>query len=591
MLQFSRNKDKVDTEQYELNLRQNGFILCDKESMELQYLYDTALRDSLYVYAIDVMKCRSGYIYSELSRQVLYNYLTKVEKCPERYFQKRGVQGFSLDLKKVIEPLYANGFAKDFLDVYRDYSSCASRCSSIKSILAGLQETDLIDVNGRKLGKLPYSVNKQLNLRYNYRNFDIVSQLPKDYVENVTVEDGYFLAWGDFAQADLRVAYNLLLRNDENYKIMMETDDKYEGIAKLVMASIGMPFDPVKFKEERKLYKVYVLETLYGTRAAQTKKEDEFVRRLRSYLDTCEKYKDYVKRIMKRMELNLPVITTSYFGYEQMVPPFKRTTNEILNFALNSPIQTGTSEVMILTVNRIIERFRALGYTEDDISVYMARHDEVVFKCKKSILEDAWLFEESSEIVIDDWIPLRLDFMFGYQYKHEDKDLTNLARMNAERNKWRITKERIDGCSSAGYFPVPDTIELKCHLVSIGGKTVCSIVSNKLQSVNTYLINSTEEDVVKNAVVGRVFEITGYFPESSYQGAVIESNFIEGALYKDGRLLCFRKVSNASLYQAQCIAEHCANLYADRNNLNRVCRDRRDEMEQLKNYKQFSEVF
>ena len=108
----------------------------------------------------------------------------------------------------------------------------------------------------------------------------MISQIPKDYAKFISVEEGYFLAWGDFAQADLRIAYNLLLRNEENYGLMASVTDKYEGIARLVADANNEPFDYEKFKAERNLYKVYVLE-----RSALKEKRKK-VTLLKSYTDT-----------------------------------------------------------------------------------------------------------------------------------------------------------------------------------------------------------------------------------------------------------------------------------------------------------------
>lgn len=592
MLYFSKNKDYVDTEKYERNLRCNGYILCCMDEMKMQNLFEAALRDSRYVYALDIMKRRSEYLFSSISRNVLYNYLTQIEGCPERYFNKRGVRGTSLDMKKVLLPLYNNGYAQEFLEAYMSYTSTVSRCSDVASLLQGMRDSGLCNKHGQRLGKILYTVNQQTNLRYNYRNYDIISQIPKGYTENISVEDGYFLAWGDFAQADLRIAYNLLLRDSENYKVMSEVEDKYEGIARLVAASNNEEFDYKKFKRERNLYKVYVLETLYGTRAATTKEESEFVKKLNKYLEGCEKYNEYLERIRNRHRLNLPIVTRGYFGYEQPVPPHRTTLSDTCNFALNSPIQTGTSELMILTVNRILDRFRELGYSEDDISVYVVRHDEVVFRCKESILQDAWMFKEASQIQVDDWIPMQLDFSFGYQYGKPDEELTDLVMKNYIDNEWKVKEVTPQNVGiSERYFPVSEVIHLTYHLSKVGDKTILAVVDGKLKAYSVYVINSTDAKVVEKSIVGRIYEIVEMYPEEQYQGTLIESNFLKGGLFHNGRLLKFECVSNAGLYAAQCLSEVYANTYARQNGLEMPYRDRGKEVSQFSGYRQLSTLF
>lgn len=79
----------------------------------------------------------------------------------------------------------------------------------------------------------------------------------------------------------------------------------------------------------------------------------------------------------------MPFAVKSYFGHEEIINVDSYDRNPLFK-ALNTPIQAGTSEVVILTVNKILDMFYELGYTEDDVSVYMVRHDEPVFKVKET---------------------------------------------------------------------------------------------------------------------------------------------------------------------------------------------------------------
>lgn len=592
MLTFSRIKDTVDVKLYEERIRKNGYILCDADSMSLQYRYDIALRDSKYVYTTDIMKHRSNYRYDNCSRDSLYNYLTGIEGCPEHYFRKRGVQGFSLDRKKVLEPLYNNGYAKNFLEMYMDYNICSSRCNNVRSVIEGTVPTEHVNKAGAKLGEISYSVNQQTNLRYNYRGFDIISQIPKDYTKYISVEDGYFLAWGDFAQSDLRIAYNLLLRNSENYKVMYKVDDAYEGIARLVAAANNQDFDLDKFRKERNLYKVYVLETLYGTRNARTIEENDFVQNLTVFLESCDKYKSYIDRIKKRVELNLPVILTGYFGYEQAVPSYRNTEKDILYFALNSPNQTGTSEVVILTINAILDKFYSLGYTEDDISIYMVRHDEPVFKCSERIKKDLWIFSDCSVIQVDDWVPLKLDFTFGYNYQEKDRHLMSVVSQVTLENQDRCNSERPLRCyRSENFFPIPDVITLTYHYSFAGDNTVLAIVSEEKGAFNIYSIKGKDPQVINNVTIKRVYEIASLAPKGQYQGTIVKSNFLNGGFYKNETLIKFVQETNNSLYSAQCISEFYANKYAEKIGVSPEYRDREYEMRQFSNFVQFENIF
>lgn len=569
MLKFSRGKSSVNIEKYEENLRQNGRILCDKEKMVRLYNYECVHRDSLEIYARDIVLRKSGGNLASLSRDSIYLYLTRYEGCPDRFFRTNKSTGFSLDMKRVLTPLLMNGYAEEFLNVYTEYKSVKSKCSNISSIIAACNDPFLLKQDGTELYQLLYSVNQQTNLRYNYKNFDIISQIPKEYTNAITVEDDYLLAWGDFAQSDLRIAYNLLLRNKDNYEIMYNTEDKYEGIARLIAKANGEDFDYETFKANRSLYKVYVLETIYGTRGSSIQSTRSFIQSLSKYLDGCEKYNEYVRRIDNTIAMNLPVVTKGYFGFEQAAPSNLYRPVDIRNFALNSPIQTGTSEIMILTVNSIIDRFRQLGYGPEDVSVYMVRHDEPVFRISKRALKDAWIFKNASEIYVDDWIPLKLDFKYGYYYGEEDEELSKAVDYSIALNEHKIETVEADSYGmSKEYYPIADVGNVYWHLAKVGKKTVLAVYDPVLQAANIALINSTDQKKVEATSVAIVRDLAQLYKKNGFSGVIAHSNFVSGALYNDGILVKFINGSGAKLYQAQLFAEVMANriekVYPDR---------------------------
>ena len=429
MLKFTRD-DYVDTESYEHSLNYNGLIYVDLHKLNQALDYNTITKNSLFTRIKRLMSFNSAGVCRDLSREALVNYLQKFEGCPEHYFKKRGVQGASVDMKKVIEPLYANGYANEFLEMYMDFVSAKSRISSINSVLKAIKSTDLVNRDGKKLYTVGYSVNSQVNRRYNYNNIDIISQFPKDLdgkvchidgsVSSITCPEGYCLAYGDFAQSDLRIAFSLLLKDKSNEQMMLRYKDKYEAIARLVAAKAGKPFDLEQFKKDRNKYKVHVLETIYGTKNTVVFSEKEFISILSEFVNNCPKYVEYKKRVNDIIDLGTGLVTTSYFGYEQSIPMLGKNSTQTMNFALNSPCQTGTSELIILTTNKILEMFYDLGYSEEDVSLYITRHDEPVFLLKEEVLKDAWVFEQARAILVDDWIPLDLTFNYGYYYKIPD---------------------------------------------------------------------------------------------------------------------------------------------------------------------------
>ncbi|MFQ9150775.1 MAG: hypothetical protein ACLR6B_03780 [Blautia sp.] len=295
--------------------------------------------------------------------------------------------------------------------------------------------------------------------------------------------------------------------------------DKYEGIARPIAKANGEDFDYESFKKNRNLYKVYVLETIYGTRGSSIQSTRSFIQSLAKYLDSCEKYTEYVRRINNTIAMNLPVITRGYFGFEQAAPSNLFRDVDIRNFALNSPIQTGTSEIMILTVNAIIDKFRSLGYGPDDVSVYMVRHDEPVFKISKKVLKDAWVFKNASEIYVDDWIPLQLDFKYGYYYGEEDAGLAEAVDYSVDLNAHKIDIVTADDYGmSKEYYPIADVGNVYWHLAKVGEKSVLAIYDPTLQAANVAMINSSDDKKVEATAIALVRDLAQLYKKKGYNG-------------------------------------------------------------------------
>lgn len=298
--------------------------------------------------------------------------------------------------------------ATEFLTQYMAHRSMKSKRDSLRKLVEGCKNSVAKDRYGRDLAKIPFIASEQVNRRFNYKNYDIISQIPKSEASMIGVEDGYFLAWGDFAQSDFRVAYNLFMRSPENDEIMNRYEDKYEALARIVSKSLGREFDLDKFKTDRKLYKKLTLATVYGMADSGVPEENEFIQMFSQFLSTCDKYVEYRKRISDNSLMQTPIRITSYFGYDQYAMPDSRNADKLMYDALNMPNQTGTSELVILTVNSILETARECGLSEDQFGLYLTRHDEPIFRIKEDAMEYLWILKKHSTILVDDWTPLRM---------------------------------------------------------------------------------------------------------------------------------------------------------------------------------------
>lgn len=565
MYKFTK-ADKPDIDKYEERLMKNGYICYDRERMNNMYLFATSQRDTLAALARDEMIFRSGGACVDLSSSnVILRYLMKYERCPEHYFVLKGRENYSLDQKKVLAKLEGNGYALNFLTLYKAYKSYQSRCSKIGKILERSTERAGINCEGVDISRIYYNVSQQKNLRYNYNNTDIIG-IPKDYNSCITVEDGYFLAWGDFAQSDFRIAYNLFLRSEENDEIMNSCEDKYEALARMVAREEHVDFDLDKFKEERQIYKRMTLATIYGTRDSQIAEEQQFIKKMTEFLYKCPKYVEYEKRLNDRVDLGLPVSLTGYFGNSEIVANKYRKA-DIINDALNAPVQMGTSEIVILTVNAILDQFYALGYTSDDISVYYVRHDEPVFKIKKSLINDTWLFKQFEYILIDDWSPLKLDFDYGYRYKVKDEELAAEIADITEQNKNKLVIMQPGTEVDTDFYPISATAKLYMDIHYLpNDKSIVTVYSETYNAACYYLVNTTDESELFNFIKVKVRELTETLAKVGFTGLIVYNKHLEDEDYAE-KVYVRYSINTLDLAKVFTLGELMAYKYCKKNNL------------------------
>lgn len=531
MIRFTKS-DVVDVDRYAGRLRYDGFICFERGKVEQILPYYKSHAATCCGLAKDLMIYKSGGSCCLLSRESVAEYLIRYEFCPQQYFKSSKTEGYSIDMKRVLSKLQANGFAKEFFDYYFEYRTWENKCSKLQKLVDNCTERAGRNKHGGNLYKIPFEVNRQKNLRFNYKNYDLIGQIPKKVSSCISVPDGYFLAWGDFAQSDFRIAYNLFLRSPENDKLMNLYDDKYEALARIVAKTEGVAFDLEKFQQERNLYKTLTLATMYGTRDSLVPAERRFIQTFTGFLEKCPKYRAYCKRLMKRIELSLPIILTSYFGDQEAININTSYKTHVLDDALNSPVQKGTSEIIILAANSILDLFYSMGFSEDDIRLYYVRHDEPIFRIKETMIPHLWVFEQYRKILVDGWTPLQLDFEFGYNYKMPDDALAAAARASAEENQGRITELEAGTWIDTEYYPVADVFNVTVHWIKTGnGKTVVAFYSPDLNQAMYSLFDTSDDAAVANEVKCRMRDAEKKIYGAGYRGIVVQSNFLDGEDY------------------------------------------------------------
>lgn len=588
MLFFSRDS-KVDIELYTQRINHNGGITIDVDYLRriLPFLESQAHTESVIVQ--DMMWHRTGLAYRAISSQTVINYLKTVECCPDYYFvNKRSRTGNdSLDAKRVIAPLMAKGYAKDFLGHYVRYRSLTQRCGRIRNII---ERNDMITAEsetGAPLSFLPTTASIQVNDRFAYKNEDLIS-LPAEMNNGIAAPKGKVLVAGDLAQSDFRIMYNLFIRSPENAEVMNAYSDKYEAIARLMhdYAQSGNvtkePFDLDKFKRERDIYKTNILATTYGKSSDVSDEGRQFISKFSSYLMSCHRYAKMRERIVEHIELGLPLLLDSYFGGRSFLVPEKSKESETIDTALNAPIQGGTAQIVILVTNWILDKFYELGYTEDQISIFYVRHDEPIFIMDEDLLKDAWVFEEASKIQVDNWTPLELKFNFYRSYKLEDKELQAKAESFIARESHRITTYHAQPVQNE-YYPLRPIFALYMQWESLeNGKTVLTFYSDEKNAADYLVTETTDVDQLRNLVFAKVAAIAGRVKSEGYDGIIVYNNYINTSMHESGCCVYFKRVVNPSMNLVCTLSDNMSSIYARSCGISLSCSLSDDQKEFIK---------
>jgi hypothetical protein len=431
MLKLNRHS-KVDFQRYLSDLSELGFIYIDKEVIEIEILRLKNEVRTLNYLCKDTMITDTGYFLTSLDRKAIYRYLTEFEKCPEHMFRnsKNKGDGPSLDAKRVIEPLLEKGYAEYFLTLYKEYMSKKSIQGSLEGLLQRLQKTTLETYDGKPLYRVSFNIGEEDNFRTYYNDYSIQG-IPRTALHGIKAPKGYTLVSGDFKQSDLRIVYNTLLMNESNIPIFANADDSYEALARILMIDA---FELDEFKENRESYKEYSLSPIYGATKGKTSIGQKYINLARKFLESCESYQEFVRRINLRLEYNLPLVVTTMFGSEMLIDRVRNPYGDIKvqkrDKALNSPFQAGTSQIVVSVNNSIRDEFEKVGATSENEGIfsYINRHDELIFLVKNEYLKYSYIFQKHQKVVFENWTPLEVDFSYTRTYYREDEEIENFAK-------------------------------------------------------------------------------------------------------------------------------------------------------------------
>lgn len=490
----------IDSEKYLSDLKQLNFVYIEPETIKNRIANFENEVITLYYLCGRVLRNETGgNLVTPKSLQIL-KYLVEYLNCPKSFLIDKATDNLSLNSKKVIEPIMSRGYAIELLTLYKMYTSKKKLLGDLKGYITRMSESDKKDKDGNVLYKLYFNYEPKVNLRVSTNNSNIQS-MPKSCCDCMHAPEGYTIVTGDFEQSDLKIAYNLMLKDESNYDIMMKYDDKYEGFARILL---GEEFDLEQFKLNRKVYKLNSLAPLYGAQSGGTELSTAFIKKANRYLATSERYQENLRRINRRIDLGFPLKVTSYFGHSELVSVNKDGKKFIgtnpITFSLNSPIQTGTSEVLKACTNQIMSEFEELGYTSENGAIYsyLNRHDEALFLVRNDLLEYSWIFQKNQIILVDDWTPLNIKFSYQTEYTVENEELDAKAKKYYKPEYDEV--QEVSLSKDNYYIPCKDILELNI------GSYYCEELDSTIISYHDIFRNTCSFEVLSGNDEDRIMK-------------------------------------------------------------------------------------
>ena len=357
----------------------------------------------------------------------------------------------SMDQKKVLNPLYQRLITDNekycrnweeaayILQEYLDFKKIQYRLNIITKKQSLLRDSGKVDKFGNALKAVDFEYAMADTGRIQTRNDNIQGWFP-ELSKTISAPAGYTLVWADLDQIDLRTAYYLYLSNEDLDIIFNKYEDKYESIVRIMHEQIGKEFNAEEFKEMRKHYKVLVLAKLYGStdETAAGSGGKDIAHQIEKFLDSNAGYQAYLELCHDYLKLGYDLEVQDYFGFRRLVIPEQKS--DVLSVLLNSPVQATSKSILTAVTLHILDKFKDLGYDDEDVIPYLDRHDEILLLISDRAMKDIWVLKDCSQIKIDDWGMITMEVELGDTYKEVNEEYMNIFQKSCLDNAGKMHK-------------------------------------------------------------------------------------------------------------------------------------------------------
>jgi len=438
MLKYTKT-DYVPSLEFKALMRRHLNLYMDYNKLKYDIMYDNGILNNLFKQISNYIEFFSDYKIEKYTANEICPFLVKYEKVPENLIMKIGKKGpiYSLD-KTIREKLNSYNYVPELMDLINAYTEIDTSVDIGRSLLRALIKTDLISNCGDEIYSAPFSYKESDTFRV-YTSDISATTIPIKYVKHITSPKDYLLLWCDFAQIDLRCAWNMILRyNNEqsaNIDINSDTIDFYKLVAQDVSLTNKRNFSEEKFKEDRHKYKRIILSTINGASVQaliNDIKDKVFSENLYNYINTQNKaYVEYKETINNNIASKVNFYMQTYFGTKMYIP-FDGLDKDICTASLNRPLQGTSADIQKLVTVDIYNKMQSLINDPTKFFPILNRHDETLWYIHKECLPFLNEFNSMCKIQIDDWDLIELEWEIGYNYKTPITDIKNKYINNSE---------------------------------------------------------------------------------------------------------------------------------------------------------------